>query len=109
MKHKCKSCGSYINNFFEKCVKCGYLNKNKHLCKKCGITKAGYSDWKKINKKFKLILNKEVLFEGYKHQCLEYLKDNLIADEDNKSIRAMFKGDTFISNIKGKKYVNNTK
>lgn len=106
IKYNCIICERTLNTSSERC-ECGYtLDNPAHKCSSCGIINAGYEKWKDFNPYYKLILNENIIFEGYKHQCIDFISDNLIASKQSVHIKKMFKGEPFIPTRKGSIYIN---
>lgn len=105
------SCGYSKNDCVKRyCLKCGYdIKTPAGKCGKCGITRAGYEDWKKYNPIYRLTLNDSFIFEGYKHLCAEFMENELIC---NKTIAEKWlkkNRNIFNPKQKSKKYPNNFK
>lgn len=119
--YTCEKCERPLKTFFERCV-CGYskgddsqfkclncgtaIEKSKSICPRCQITHAGCQNWKIYNPVYKLSLNEKLVFQGYRHLCVQYMAERLICHED--VARKWLKGSLVIFEPKqdSKKYLN---
>lgn len=121
-QYHCQECQHIISNPAARCVKCGFcvtdhvifncqncgteIEASISACKNCGISRAGLKSWRKHNPMYRLILGNQVVFQGYKHQCAEFMEKELICHKDNA--RKWLKGEEAIFTPKqsSQKYIN---
>lgn len=122
----CEKCSNPISNPMARCKKCHYsrrdhanfqckncgepgLKNSSSRCSKCGIIKAGCDSWKKSNPSFDLIFKGNIIFSGFKENCIYYLKDNQISDKKTLAKSNFFDGAPFKPKSKTTKYYNQFK
>ncbi len=122
--YRCAKCNNRLKSQFERCI-CGYsrnddtkryckrsgakITNSNSTCPQCCIVSAGYNNWEIYNPTYKLILNNQCIFEGYKHLCTEFMENQLICSKG--TAKNWLKGDRVVFNPKqrSKKYPNNFK
>lgn len=118
--YPCLKCGHLLKNVNARCI-CGYsklddvqwrckrcgnpITKNSSQCGNCKIIRAGYDNWKKYNPIYKLILNEQCIFEGYKHLCTKFLEEHLICSKQTAN-KTLFQEGIFKPKQPSRKYFN---
>lgn len=120
IKHFCIKCGNGLKGYTERCS-CGYsrLDDVIYKCRQCGnviksstvrcgvckISFAGCHSWKEKNPIYRLILKDQIIYEGYKHLCVEFLVNNLVCSKPTASEFIVEKG-VFYPKRSTKKNIN---